>query len=113
MEYEKSEFKSVAFTLKRLKDPKLTSQDDYRNDVLDKWNNMSGVILQSYIFEYDDNKILHVHGILAVRKTLNTKRLRFQNYHTYLKDIYDITSWEYYINKINKLCKINNTNYMF
>lgn len=104
LSYESSEFKALAFTIKKLKDPKNATVKDYI-EVLCKWLKLD-VDIQAGEYERDSTNVLHIHGIIVVKKNFYKRRLQVEGYHVYIRDIYDKTSWLRYINKtklINKL----------
>lgn len=112
-EYDKSEFQSLAFTIKKLKDPKLAEASDY-HDVFNIWINM-GVDLYNVAFERDSNGILHAHGRLICKKNFYKKRLQTFGFHVYIRDIFYEDGWSRYINKEKQPLEnhIDNKVYMF
>lgn len=108
-EYDKSEFICLAFTIKKLKDPKNAKLSDY-SEVLDHWLNL-GVDLFEVQSEVDTADVLHVHGRLVVRKNFYKKRLQTFGYHVFIRDIFYEQGWKRYINKQQD--NIDNKVYMF
>lgn len=52
--------------------------------------------------EYDSKQVLHLHGIVLLRKGFMRKMLCMPGFHVKLEEIYDELGWIKYINK-NKL----------
>lgn len=111
--YDKSEYLSLAFTIKKLKDPKNTQPTDYY-EVLDQWLKL-GVDIYSPTIERDANNILHMHGFLVVKKNFYRKRLQTFGFHVYIRDVFYSDGWERYIKKEEEPLdeKIDNRVYMF
>lgn len=103
IEYNSSEFISLAFTAKKLSNPLSVTKEDYLNDVISVWQKIPDIHLQEPFYELDSKGQLHIHGIITVKKHFYKKRLRINDYHIYIKDIYDIDQWISYISKQQKL----------
>lgn len=112
-EYDRSEFMALAFTIKKLKDPRNAQPSDYY-DVLNLWQKMD-VDIYNVAFEKDTNDVLHVHGRLIVKKNFYKKRLQTFGYHVYTRDIYYEEGWLKYCGKQEDPLepKIDNKQYMF
>lgn len=94
---QNSEFKAMAFTLKKLRDPKNATLENY-SDVLQKWMDM-GLKIEAAEFERDSKGILHIHGIVVMRKNFYRMRMKTTDYSLKLRDVYDKSGWIAYINK--------------
>lgn len=114
--YESSEFKCLAFTLKKLRKPREATEFDY-GEVISKWIE-KGVIIEASKFELPESKRLHVHGILVLKKNFNKDRLKTYDFSLKLRDIYNWDGWSNYIKKDEedsgtKIEEIKNDVYMF
>jgi hypothetical protein len=95
----KVEQQPYAFTVKRIFKPKEVTDSDYL-DIMAKWSHFG--LIKCYEFEKDSHGILHIHGIILLRKGFYRKKLVIKGYSTRLDELYDETGWMRYIGKTSK-----------
>lgn len=109
-EYSKSEFHSLAFTVKKLGND--VSILDYHNNVLNKWSRL-GVDIKEPYFEEDNSGKLHMHGVLVTRKNYYKRKLQVDGYYVFITDIWNLDRWLEYCAKVKHTQTIDNTQYLF
>jgi len=95
LEIEKSDQQAWAFTVKVL-GKKSAKHEDYV-DVIGTFNKYG--FIKKAEFEKDSKGLLHVHGILLLRKGFLRKKLCLHGFHTKLVEMYDEVGWTEYILK--------------
>jgi len=92
----KSPNSSYAFSVKVLKNPKEATAMTYVSYIDHMYNH--GLI--KYIFyEYDSQDIMHIHGVIILRKGFLKKKLCYPGFNTDLTEITDEEGWLKYCNK--------------
>jgi len=95
LEIIKSQQQGWAFTVKKLGKGKVTLESYV--DVIGLFNKYGFIKKAEY--ERDSRGVLHVHGILLLRKGFLRKKLLLQGFHTKLEELYDESGWVDYIVK--------------
>lgn len=92
-------YKQYAFTIK-LNWKSMPKSGDYYK-IIDKWEKQ-GVIVRQIVYELDEARRLHAHGILQVDKSFFLGKLKTKGLHTFFVEIEDSESlfgWVQYIEK--------------
>lgn len=122
--YDQGEYIPLAYTVKKIiQSPNEVDWSEYVQ-VISSWEKFGNhVRVYNPYYEYDSQNILHIHGIMLVKKNFYKKRLQIKGFHVYTTDIYDLEKWKEYITKDQdnqlgflfkeRLKKYDNTQYMF
>lgn len=96
IEVHRHDQESYAFTIKRVKSPTTVTEQSYA-EIIDLWRKMGYIkYLES---EKDSKGVLHLHGVILLRRGFYRKKLCLEGFHVKLDLIYDETGWIRYIQK--------------
>lgn len=99
LEVVRHDHEAWAFTVKKLRSPSLADEAHYTKVLLhlSKFG-----FVKTCRSERDPKGVLHIHGIIMLRKGMLRKKLVVQGFHMKLELIYDEHGWEDYIMKDQK-----------
>ncbi len=90
--------KLFAFTVKILKRSKHIDEKQYERFFTNLYKHCD---VWCYCSEEDSKLILHYHGVIEVKNSVNMQRLRVKGYHIYFKRCYNYKNWLDYCFKNN------------